>query len=59
MVFATLGEEASINSLRGVPQRMISLKIDLNNNQLFNNLISGLGVTLQGWDLSGHMLEIG
>ena len=40
-----MGEESSINSLVGVPQRIISLKIDLNNNQLFNNLISGLGAT--------------
>ena len=40
-----MGEDASINSLRDVPQKIISLKIDLHNHQLLNNQITGLEVT--------------
>ena len=40
-----MGEETSINSLQGVPQKIISLKIDLKNLQLLQNQITGLGVT--------------
>ena len=40
-----MGEETSINSLQGVPQKVISLKINLKNLQLLQNKITGLGVT--------------
>ena len=41
---AKMGEEASIDTLTGVSQRAVSLKINLNNLQLLNNHVSGLGV---------------
>ena len=40
-----MGEDTSINSLRGIPQKDVSLKIDLHNLQLLNNQITGLGDT--------------
>jgi hypothetical protein len=40
-----MGEDATTASLRGVSQREVSLKIDLNNLQLHTNHITELGVT--------------
>ena len=42
---AKMGEDATINSLQGVSQRELSLKIDLKNLQLLTDHISELGVT--------------
>ena len=38
-----MGEEASIESLTGVPQRAVSLTINLNNSKLLSNHINELG----------------
>ena len=38
-----MGEEAFLDSLHGVSQKAVSLKINLNNLQLLSNYISGLG----------------
>ena len=40
---AKMGEEASLDSLIGVSQKAVSLKINLMNLQLLSNYISGLG----------------
>ena len=40
-----MGEDTSIISIQSVPQKIISLKIDLHNLQLLENNITGLGVT--------------
>ena len=45
ILVAKMGEEASVSVLRGLAQREVSLKIDLNNLKLVTNHISGLEIT--------------
>ena len=45
ILVANMGEEASVSVLRGLAQKKVSLKIDLNNLKLLTNHISGLEVT--------------